>query len=170
MSKHVLEWLPAYYDGELPSRQLQEVENHLQECPGCRSELQMLASLSRLLKADPAPQHVPAERFAAQIQLLLPRNTTLHSKAERLPRWVLGVPLALIVLAAFLQAALWVASLILTTSSFFPEAALWFAPEGNFDAGALLLLNIALLFIMTIFWGTWMAFWQAWKHNQPEYS
>ena len=32
MSKHVIEWLNAYLDGELRDSQVQQVEAHLVEC------------------------------------------------------------------------------------------------------------------------------------------
>src|SRR5512140_3741356 len=117
MSEHILEWLPAYHDHELPPLQRSRVESHLRDCPSCRAELQTLAGLSALLKSDPAPQFTPPERFAAQVQLLLPRRPV--KKATRLPRWVLGAPLALIVVGAFLQAALLVTWLVLAAGSTF---------------------------------------------------
>ena len=60
MSEHILNWLPAYHDGELPPGRRQRVEAHLQGCPSCRAELETLTELSALLKADPAPQRTRA--------------------------------------------------------------------------------------------------------------
>jgi anti-sigma factor RsiW len=168
MSEHVLEWLPAYHDGELPPSRCRQVEDHLPDCPACRAELETLTGLSTLLKADPAPAHTPPERFAAQVQLLLPRSaSSSRQNTQRLPRWVLGAPLILIVVWAFLQAALWVTSFALTTDSIFPGLAPWLAPDNSLDMlGTLTALNIALLAGAVILWAAWMAFWWAWKQNQ----
>jgi anti-sigma factor RsiW len=166
MSEHVLEWLPAYHDGELPPGRSRQVEAHLQACPSCRAELQTLTGLSALLKADSLPQHTPPERFAAQVQLLLPRSVP-HPKADRLPRWVLGAPLALIVVWAFLQAALWVTSFVLATNSIFPDLAPWLVSDNSLEMlGMLSLISFVLLAGAVILWATWMAFWWAWKYNQ----
>ena len=166
MSEHMLEWLPAYHDNELSPVQRSQVEKHLCDCPSCRAELQTLTGLSALLKTDPAPQSTPPERFAAQVQLLLPRSAP-RPKTQRLPRWVLGAPLALIVVVAFLQAALWVTWLVLAAGSTFPGLASWLPTDSNLDIfGTLMALNIALLAGAVVLWCTWMAFWWAWKYNQ----
>lgn len=169
MSEHVLDWLPAYHDGELPPGRSRQVETHLQGCLSCRTELQTLTELSALLRTDPIPQHTPPERFAAQVQLLLPRSTVPLHPAKS-PRWVLGAPLALIVIWAFLQSALWVTALALNAGARFPGAAPWLTFENSLDMlGALLALNIALVAGAVILWSMWMAFWWAWKYNQnPE--
>ncbi len=170
MSEHVLEWLPAYHDGELPPGRRRQVEDHLQDCAACRAELKTLTGLSALLKADPAPAHTPPERFAAQVQLLLPRSNSPRQDTQWLPRWLLGAPLIIIVIGAFLQAALWVTSFALTTDSIFPGLAPWLAPDSSLDMlGTLTALNIALLAGAVSLWAAWMAFWWAWKQNQnPE--
>ncbi len=173
MSEHVLDWLPAYHDNELPPRRRQQVESHLQDCPSCQAELQTFMSLSAVLRADPLPQHTPPERFAAQVQLLLPHPPANSSgmgtaKDQRLPRWVLGAPLTLIVAGAFLQAALWVTVLTLNAAATFPNLAPWLAASSNsLDAlTTLSALNIALLVGAVALWGSWMALWWVWQHNQ----
>lgn len=169
MSEHILDWLPAYHDGELSARRRQRVENHLRDCPSCRAELQALTDLSALLKSDPLPQPISPERFAAQVQLLLPRSVSVRPKVERLPIWVLGAPLALIVAWAFLQAALWVASAALEASAFFPVFAGWFA--GSLDMPETLpLFSLILLGIAVVLWGAWLAFWWAWMNHQHSQS
>ena len=169
MSEHMLEWLPAYHDGELSENRRRRVENHLQDCPSCRAELQSLQGLSALLRTDPAPAHTPPERFAARVQLLLPRSQSPHQNPARLPRWVLGAPLLLIVVWAFLQAALWVTSLALAGDSLLAGStpfATWFASENSLDVlGTLAVLYIGLLVGVVILWAGWMAFWWAWKNN-----
>lgn len=181
MSPHVSELLGAYHDGELTADRRQQVEEHLQDCPACRAELEALEELSTFLKADPVPDQTPSERFAAQVQLRLPRASQSHSRqtegrsGEQLPRWVLGIPLALIGASTFLQAAIWVTAFVLTAvNELDPSAALfsgWIPTEGLFETGVnLLLFNAILLIGTTILWSAWMAGWLAWKRNQNESS
>ena len=164
--QHIVEWLAAYHDGELPPGRQQQVENHLQTCPACLAELETLSALSSLLKADLLPERISPQRFAAQVQLVLPRKPRPSAQTSRLPRWVLGIPLALMGIWAFLQAALWVASLALTTNSFFPGLAPWLAAGNILDIPVLTALNLLLLAATTILWAAWMSFWYAWTHNQ----
>jgi anti-sigma factor RsiW len=172
MTLHVLEWLAAYHDGELTPNRQRQVNEHLQDCQTCRAELDAIDGLSSLLKADPAPQQTPPQRFAAQVQLRLPRITPLPRRsADQLPRWVLGAPLVLIVVWAFLQAALWVTSFLLTADWALGGLAElfnnWIASESLFESiGNLLLLDAALLLGTAVLWATWMAFWWAWKQSQ----
>ena len=177
MNPHVIEWLAAYHDGELPSGRRQQVEIHLQDCPTCRLELEKLQELSSLLKADLLPAHTPPERFAAQVQLRLPRISLSRpgQKAGQLPSWVLGVPLALIGVWAFLQAALWVTSATLEADQVFgSHTALfngWLTTGGLFETNAsLFLFNAVLLIVITVLWSAWMALWLAWEKNKNESS
>ena len=90
----------------------------------------------------------------------------------------LGIPLVLIAVWAFLQAALKVATFILTADQVFGiaggRAALlknWIATEGFLETSAnLLLLNGLLLIGTIILWSAWMALWLAWNRNQTETS
>ena len=102
MTQHVFEWLSAYHDGELSRSRRQQVETHLQDCPSCRAELETLQGLSALLQTDPLPAHTPAERFAGQVQLLLPRDSVSRARRPKqsLPKWLLGIPLALLLVWA----------------------------------------------------------------------
>jgi anti-sigma factor RsiW len=133
MTEHVLEWLPAYYDGELSENRRRKVEAHLQECASCLAELESLQGLSALLRSEPAPAHTPPERFTAQVQLLLPRGSGVRQQPQALPRWMLGAPLLLIAGWAFLQAALIVTAFALAAGSFFPGLAGWFATDSALD-------------------------------------
>lgn len=173
MKPHVSEWLAAYHDGELPASRQPQVEKHLQECLTCRTELELLEELSNFLKADSVPHQTPPERFAAQVQLRLPRASPSRArqKGGQPPRWVLGVPLALIIVWAFLQAALRVTSFILLTDQFLGAALFnsWITTKGLLETSAnLLLFNTILLIGTTILWSAWMALWLAWKRNQNE--
>jgi anti-sigma factor RsiW len=177
MNPHVIEWLAAYHDGELPSGRRQQVEIHLQDCSTCRLELEALDGLSSLLKADLVPTRTPPERFAAQVQLRLPHASLSQARQNggRPPRWVLGVPLALIGVWAFLQAALWVTSATLEADQVFgSHTALfngWLTTGGLFETNAsLFLFNAVLLIVITVLWSAWMALWLAWEKNKNESS
>lgn len=171
MTSHVIEWLAAYHDGELTPNRQRQVEEHLQDCPTCRAELDAIEGLSSLLKAEPVPQGLPPQRFAAQVQLRLPRTSPLHLRnADQLPRWLLGAPLVLIIIWAFLQSALWITLFILTADWFLGQRAVlftgWIASKSMLETiGDLLLLNAALLVGIAVLWGAWMAFWWTWKQN-----
>ena len=180
MNPHVSEWLAAYHDGELPAKHQHQVEKHLEDCPTCRAELEALEELSSLLRADIVPARTPHERFAAQVQLRLPRASLSRTpqRAGQPPRWTLGIPLVLITVWAFLQAALKVATFILTADQVFGIAAgraaflnNWITTEGFLETSAnLLLLNGLLLIGTIILWSAWMALWLAWNRNQTETS
>jgi anti-sigma factor RsiW len=177
MNPHVTGWLAAYHDGELPPARQLQVEQHLNDCPTCRAELDSLDQLSSFLKADPVPPHTPAPRFAAQVQLRLPRASLppMLQNAGQPPRWALAIPLALIIVWAFLQAAIFVTAFIFTAgnvlgpgTAFFSN---WLGTTSLFETGAyLLLFNTVLLVGIAILWSAWMALWLAWLKNQKEVS
>ncbi len=74
MAEHVKDWLGAYLDGELQGNRLQAVEAHLQTCKACRDELQGLRGLAEMFHEDKSNDiFMPAERFAANLTLQLPR-------------------------------------------------------------------------------------------------
>lgn len=95
MSNHVSEWLNAYHDGELRSNRLHDVETHLAECERCQAELESLQSLSALLQEVRAPEMVSAERFAAQVNLRLPRSKSVSpgNKMTAFGWWMIPVGL-----------------------------------------------------------------------------
>ena len=66
--------LNAYLDGELHGARLRDMELHLASCEFCRTELDELRRLSDLLHDAPAPQFTPADRFASNLTLSLPRR------------------------------------------------------------------------------------------------
>jgi len=90
-----MEWLNAYLDGELKEGQVQQVEAHLVECKACREELESLARLSSLLHEVPAPEFTPPERFAAQVNLRLPRRqmSASRNKILEIGWWMIPVGL-----------------------------------------------------------------------------
>ena len=105
MSNHVTEWLNAYLDGELKGNRLQQVEEHLAECTACQAELDSLQSLSGLLQAVPAPEFPSPERFATQVNLLLPqkRTTTPNSRLFEVGWWM--IPVGLLAVWVFISTA-----------------------------------------------------------------
>lgn len=118
MSNHVSEWLNAYHDGELHGKRRHEVETHLAECERCQAELESLHSLSGLLQEVRAPEVVSVERFAAQVNLRLPRSQTVvaRNRINELGWWM--IPVGLLAAWAFVNTA-FVMSDILTTAGRF---------------------------------------------------
>jgi len=114
MTGHVDAWLMAYYDGELGGRRRREVEAHLAECESCQAQLDELAGLSALLRDAPDPVDLtPPDRFVAQVQLQLPRQSV---EAGCRPRVVdLGwnlAPLGIFAVWAFFQAVFVVSEVV----------------------------------------------------------
>ena len=105
MSNHVTEWLNAYHDGELKGKRLQQVEEHLIECEACQAELESLQGLSALLQDVPAPEFPSPERFATQVNLLLPqkRTSTPNSHLFEVGWWM--IPVGLLAAWVFISTA-----------------------------------------------------------------
>ncbi len=113
MSKHVMEWLNAYLDGELKDSQVQHVEAHLVECQACRDELESLARLSSLLHEVPAPEFTPPERFAAQVNLRLPRRPQASAPKNKILEigwWM--IPVGLLGTWVFISTAAMVSNIL----------------------------------------------------------
>lgn len=106
MTEHVINWINAYLDGELHGRRLAQVESHLDECAECRAELASLQALSTMLREAPLPDFPPAERFAANVVLGLPRKpeTSPARKALEIAWWL--APVALTAAWVFVQTTL----------------------------------------------------------------
>ncbi len=175
MNPHVNEWLAAYHDGELPAYRRHQVEKHIQDCLTCRAELESFVELSSLLKTDPVPLQTPPQRFAAQVQLRLPRAASSRTlqRDGQLPRWVIGIPFVLIIVWAFLAAAIKVTTFVLTADQLFgPREAIfsgWVKTESLLNTSAnLILFHVILLICTSILFAAWMALWLAWKNNQNE--
>ncbi len=96
MSDHVSEWLSAYHDGELHGNRLHHVGDHLAECELCQAELESLDSLSDLLHEIPAPEVIPVERFAAQVNLRLPYKQTQVARKQILEVGWWMIPVGLV--------------------------------------------------------------------------
>lgn len=105
MSNHVTEWLNAYYDGELKGKRLQQVEEHLATCEVCQAELESLQGLSALLQEVPAPEFTAPERFASQVNLLLPqkRTPTSNNRLFEVGWWM--IPVGLLAVWVFISTA-----------------------------------------------------------------
>jgi anti-sigma factor RsiW len=105
MSEHVTDWLNAYLDGELKGHRLHQVERHLVDCQECRAELESLQDVSALLHEVPAPEFISSERFAAQVNLLLPHEKprSTKRKVQEAGWWMIPVGLLMlwIVFGAF---------------------------------------------------------------------
>lgn len=95
--------LNVYLDGELHGKRLNELKSHLATCESCRKELKELQLVSELLQAAPTPEFMPAERFASNLALSLPRRSLQErpSKTVSLVGWL--VPTGLLGAWFFVQ-------------------------------------------------------------------
>ena len=114
MSEHVLDWIGAYYDGELRGDRLRRVDAHLRECAACQAELAALQDLSpRLQASPPMPASTPPEQFVAQVRLRLTPRQAPEPGARLRQAAGLWLPLGVLGLWAFSQAVMWVGGLVL---------------------------------------------------------
>ena len=118
MSNHVTEWLNAYLDGELQGNRLQHVQEHLAECTTCQTELDSLQNLSGLLQAVPAPDFPSPERFATQVNLLLPqkRTATPETRLFEVGWWL--IPVGLLAVWVFISTAALLGDVMSTAKNF----------------------------------------------------
>jgi hypothetical protein len=118
MSNHIAEWLNAYLDGELKGRRLHQVEEHLAGCEACQTELESLQGLSALLREVPAAEFTPPERFASQVNLLLPqkRETTTRRKILEVGWWM--VPVGLLTVWIFISTTILVSDMVSVANNF----------------------------------------------------
>jgi len=103
MHNQLFPLLNAYLDGELRGTRLRDMERHLDSCAICQRELDDLRRVSDLVRAAPQPAFTSADRFAANLTLLLPRRPQ-QSQPQRTtsPTWWL-IPAGLIGLLFFIQ-------------------------------------------------------------------
>jgi putative zinc finger protein len=112
MSNHVTEWLNAYFDGELHGHRLEQVEEHLAKCKTCQAELGSLQSLSGWLHEVPVPEFISSERFATQVNLLLPHQqpTTPENKLFEIGWWL--IPVGLLATWVFISTSTWLSDIV----------------------------------------------------------
>ncbi|MEP7358135.1 MAG: zf-HC2 domain-containing protein [Anaerolineales bacterium] len=172
MSEHVLDWIGAYYDGELHGDRLRRVEAHLHACAACQAELAALQGLSaRLQGSPPRPARTPPEQFVAQVGLrLAPRSAAEESRLRLRQAAGLWLPLGVVTLWAFGQAVLLVSGLVLWVVAlpplpgFGPLAVLagLLGPDGWGGWLGLLALNAGLTVAACVLvWGCLAAWWAA---------
>jgi Putative zinc-finger len=131
MSEHVTEWLNALLDSELRGPRVRQVEDHLAGCAACRRELGDLQHLSQMLKeAAPAEGFQPADRFIADLTLMLPGredNTPSHTGSQNIGWWL--TPFGAAAVLAILQSGLAFSGLLSTarTAGMLDGAASWFS-------------------------------------------
>jgi anti-sigma factor RsiW len=118
MSNHVTEWLNAYHDGELKNGRLQQVEKHLAGCESCRMELESLRGLSGLLQEAHTPDLPSPERFAAQVNLLLPQRRTPTPKPSLFEAGWWMIPVGILTIWVFASTALLLSNVISVADSF----------------------------------------------------
>jgi hypothetical protein len=103
MTDHIIQWLGAYHDGELRGARLHRVAAHLSECAACRAELEQIRALSALLQEAPSDvAFLPAERFAANMALQLPRRPEPPPARARLEIGWWLVPVGLLAIWVFI--------------------------------------------------------------------
>ena len=103
MHNQLFPLLNAYLDGELRGPRLRDMERHLADCAICQQELDDLRRVSDLVRAAPTPAFTPADRFASNLTLILPRRPQRNqpSSAPSAAWWL--VPAGLLGLWVFLQ-------------------------------------------------------------------
>lgn len=112
MSNHVTEWLYAYLDGELKSKQHHQVEKHLVICEACQAELESLQSVSAMLHEVPAAEFTSNEHFVSQVNLLLPKRQVASTgrKALEIGWWM--VPVGLLMAWIFVSTTFFISDVV----------------------------------------------------------
>jgi len=118
MSNHVTEWLNAYLDGELTNGRLHQVEKHLAECEVCQAEFDSLQSLSVLLHEVPAPEFTSLERFASQVNLLLPQKRTPPPQRSLFEVGWWMIPVGLLTVWIFISTTILVSDMVSAANNF----------------------------------------------------
>ena len=117
MHKDMHPLLNAYMDGELQGTSLQEFKIHLASCEICQDELKELSLVSDLLHAAPIPEFMPAERFASNLMLNLPRRalSNLPMQPGQVAWWL--IPVGLLVAFFFVQTVFTLTNLVTAASA-----------------------------------------------------
>lgn len=186
--------LNAYLDGELHGMRLLQLQNHLASCEACRNELKDLRRVSDLLRAAPAPEFAPADRFVANLTLNLPRRTLRDRppKPGSLAWWL--VPAGLMLAWFFVRTVFAVSNVVAAAdvtglagnalgwmgggqeTAWFAATSSVFGGQGSSFLSALNTLNIFsadLLsgflwqaLIVALYWG-WLAVWWFTRRPRP---
>ena len=191
MSDHILELLGAYMDGEVKNRDIQKVEQHLDECLSCQDEYASLQTLSLALHEAPLPDFPSAKHFAADVALRLPRKAEvpISSKVLEIGWW--AAPLGLLSAWIFIITTNLISELLSAANIFglvesletgTSSQANWSATLGNFGllSGSNLQWaemleaftrstapQIAFQVAIAILYLSWMAIWWARHTGQP---
>lgn len=133
MSDHVTQWLGAYLDGELRGALLRQVDHHLENCDYCRAELDEMRGLSALLhEAAPIGDFLPTERFVANLNFNLPRQTEAPQtrKVFEIGWWL--IPAGVIATWVFVQVTFQLSALVMaaTDLGLFGDSLAWLSLSG----------------------------------------
>src|SRR5512137_1183587 len=114
MHKDMHPLLNAYLDGEMQVTSFQEFKIHIASCEICQGELKELSLISDLLHAASTPEFMPAERFASNLALNLPRRTrrTLPIQPGQVAWWL--IPVGLLAVWFFVQTVFYLTNLVTT--------------------------------------------------------
>jgi len=112
MSEHVTQWMNAYLDDELKCRRLHQVEDHLAECETCQAELESLQGISKLLHEVPMAEFTPTERFASQVNLLLPHQPVASARHMVLDVGWWMIPVGLLAVWIFVSITILVSDMV----------------------------------------------------------
>ena len=179
MNEHVTAWIAAYHDGELGGAQRKKVEAHIQTCAACRSELEALQALSKLLQEAPAlPEEALPERFVSQVKLRIGAQPPkpFWQRSLRTSWWL--APAGVIGMWAFGQAVLLVGGflILLLPALGHPSglavlrgAAFWWKVDGGL--ALILAFNLGLSLFTAVLLGGWLAsWWAAQRQKQLEHA
>jgi len=117
MHKDMHPLLNAYLDDELQGTRLQEFKIHLASCDICQGNLKELGLISDLLHAAPTPEFMPAERFASNLALNLPRRIrrNLPMMPGQVAWWL--IPVSLLAVLFFVQTVFTLTNLVTAASA-----------------------------------------------------
>jgi hypothetical protein len=126
--------LNAYLDGELNRQERLEVERHIEVCAECRSELDDMMRVSRLLHEANIPDFTSPADFKAQVVLQLPRRDMTTPAADR-SRFLWVAPVIVVFVFIFIQVTLNLSTLVswagqvgwINVDTGTPSQMLWFS-------------------------------------------
>lgn len=191
MNHTQLDWIDAYFDGELQPELEQSFTHHLQECETCRQELENRQLLRTELRSlAMATGEKPAQQFISEIMLHLPpQSSSVSQKASLRILWYV-IPLGILLCFVGLQIFGWVTGLldlIPGVNSFFallfPVSAWggeWFNWLSSVFQASIFWNGIGQVFewnifnqlfylaVLAILYCSWMVLW--WINRQPQTS